>query len=569
MNAQPEQQTCFCSPLLSGFLEPSSHQEESTTTSFELLLERRSRDLCMDALAEDIRTFHQGRITAVFAHHSFLRGLTETQQMQLFSSLPVDDLEEISLSSATISAKALIALLGRTQKLRKIYLDRVVLQCKTSQVMEQQSQLSQAVEGLDHLYDFHLSFGSGSGRGVSLLRVAGQEETVAMFAKHEAEDNLTPLVKALASTKVIRSVYLGYDLEDSDRPEIDPAALALLSQKTRHLILRHIPLGVQHVAGLASDSLQSLALLNSNLGDDGALALAQHLEEIKLPSLRKLFVAGNCISDKGGMAILQAIQTNPALQQQMKVLDVHCNTMTAHMAMALAKYIRMPTCQLKYLDLSWNNIGDETVIASALHENRTLEQLVLYQCGLGDKACKSFASSLSVNKTLKKLNLHQNDAITNDGIAAIGETLRNHNWTLQWLEVKAPAASPEHYAMKILDFFLKLNRSGRQQLLLQSTSETQFLNNGLVAATANKDVDSLFYLLCERPTMISNTVILEPVIPVMETPVTKAIAAKFEQQRISVLETPVTKAIAAKFEQQRRRRRPTSSGAKIMFAAQA
>ena len=80
---------------------------------------------------------------------------------------------------------------------------------------------------------------------------------------------------------------------------------------------------------------------------------------------------------------------------------------------------------LRTLDLCGNiEVGDDAVelISRGLKENKSLLELNLSCCGLGDEGCAHLAEALLVNGTLKQLWLQKNE-IGDGGILSLSETL--------------------------------------------------------------------------------------------------------------------------------------------------
>ena len=69
---------------------------------------------------------------------------------------------------------------------------------------------------------------------------------------------------------------------------------------------------------------------------------------------------------------------------------------------------------LHCLDLEGNKITDCRSIAAGLSKNRTLRELVLYDCGLTDKCVEDLSTGL--NNYIQDLNIANNNSITEDGL---------------------------------------------------------------------------------------------------------------------------------------------------------
>ncbi|CAB9512896.1 NLR family, CARD domain containing 3 [Seminavis robusta] len=437
------------------------------------------------------------KITALFVHKSFSKALSEDDLIQLFNCLP--DLDELSLSSVTMSVKALVVLVAQAKHLKKIRLDRIVLLCQRAETTGVTARLCKALSALTGLHSFHLSLGSDS-TGID-------RRVIPLFAGENTD--LDVLVRAISSLENLRSVYLGRDGRNQ-QSNLLPRAFAALVQTTESVTIRNMAISPAHVRQLRSQSLQSLNLIQTDLRDDGALALSRCIAEGLLPFLNKLYVAGNAMTDEGAVAIVKAIQSNP-VRRKLEVLDLHDNFLMSTTGAAVSVLLGSNCgCGLTFLDLSCNpGLGDHggVAVASALADNCTLEQLCLFGCGLGNQTCKAIAASLSRNRTLKRLNLYDNQYIGEQGVLALVECLQDQAFYLERLEIKTSqlvsrtADSEGKHPKSTLDFFLRLNREFKRGEALFK-SEADYLK-GPVAKASELDLSSLFYLLSARPTLFS------------------------------------------------------------------
>ena len=138
-----------------------------------------------------------------------------------------------------------------------------------------------------------------------------------------------------------------------------------------------------------STVLTNLGLVNNNIGDEGAKALAAALRVNAV--LKSLDVGGNEIGDEGAAAIAEALQGNEVLTN---------------------------------LNLTDNDIHNEgaTVIAEALRGNGVLTTLVLLRNNIGDEGAKALASALRVNGVLKSIDLRLNN-LGDEGEKAIRDAV--------------------------------------------------------------------------------------------------------------------------------------------------
>ncbi|KAK9834878.1 hypothetical protein WJX81_005732 [Elliptochloris bilobata] len=160
--------------------------------------------------------------------------------------------------------------------------------------------------------------------------------------------------------------------------------------------------------GLARSRVTHLSLAHNRIGDRGAKALAQLLEEPN--TLEELVLDNNQILAPGGRALARALRGNPVLAS---------------------------------LQLQLNRVGDEgaCALAEALLGNSRLQRLGLGANRLGFQAAAAFSWMLRSNSSLLAL-----DVSCNPLTAAGGEELRSalqHNMGLLGLEMRHSQVSEE------------------------------------------------------------------------------------------------------------------------------
>ena len=119
-------------------------------------------------------------------------------------------------------------------------------------------------------------------------------------------------------------------------------------------------------------------------------------------------------------------------------MDIGSNKITGVGASYIAEALRT-TRTLRKLNLWANPIGDEGLqyISEAVITNTTLTNLNLIECGLRitEESGPALTEMLQRNKTLRKLNLSLNEAISDNAASFIIEGLKK-NTTLKTLELK-------------------------------------------------------------------------------------------------------------------------------------
>ncbi|KOO27154.1 hypothetical protein Ctob_012414 [Chrysochromulina tobinii] len=139
--------------------------------------------------------------------------------------------------------------------------------------------------------------------------------------------------------------------------------------------------------------LTELNLTGNNIGDEGAVAIAEALKVNA--AVTNLFLIYNNIGDEGAIAIAEALKVNAV------VTNLH---------------------------LDANNIGAEgaKAIAEALKVNAVLTALGLCDSDIGDDGANAIAEALKVNSVLTELNLESNN-IGDTGEKAVQDVVKDRS----------------------------------------------------------------------------------------------------------------------------------------------
>jgi Ran GTPase-activating protein (RanGAP) involved in mRNA processing and transport len=473
--------------------------------SVELILEGKcSKDDAQYLLAD--MELHNLSINSLFVHGSFLKYVSEEQQVEMFKR--VLHLQHLSFASVTVSAEALISLLDNSLHLEKIRFDRILIHCCLSERSRVTERFCDAMSKLSWLEDLHMSLGHFS-------TLTDNVEITSLFGGM-ADDNLGPLVQAISKIETLSSVYLGSD-NRIHRTTMDPSVLTALALTVDELTIRNIGLSPLHFLCFDSPSIKLLNLIQVGLGDTGARILAQNIRrEHRKTSLKNLYLPGNGITDTGGVAIVDALRSKSSVQKQLTVLDLRDNRIGEATVSELAGWLGTTRCGLAFLDLSCNSLGDQcgVTLASALLQNNSLEQLFLFKCGLGENTYETLAHSLSFNTSLIHLNLYEN-TINDESVEVLVECIKHRNSTLESLEIKpssleSSSRSSSKGLERTLRFFLKLNRDFRGgKHFLQTASDAEYVNDAISKASSQADVNALFYFLRARPLLFCQSTPLE------------------------------------------------------------
>ncbi len=170
---------------------------------------------------------------------------------------------------------------------------------------------------------------------------------------------------------------------------------------------------------LPSSNVCELDLRTNNIDSEGAKMISLYLAETS--TLRKLILSENRgIQSEGVKEIALSLTRNSSLEQ----LYLRSCGIGKQGAERFATSLVQNTT-LRTLDLCGNiEVGDDAVelISRGLKENKSLLELNLSCCGLGDEGCAHLAEALLVNGTLKQLWLQKNE-IGDGGILSLSETL--------------------------------------------------------------------------------------------------------------------------------------------------
>jgi Ran GTPase-activating protein (RanGAP) involved in mRNA processing and transport len=241
---------------------------------------------------------------------------------------------------------------------------------------------------------------------------------------------------------------------------------------------------------------QRLVLDMNSIGDEGIRALAEGLANNT--SLQTLHLCCNDIGDEELGALVSSISSNGV--SQLEELSLCANHIGGLGAKAIASRVN-DTC-LRKLYLGHNCIRDEGALylADALQAKESkLEELTLSWNGLGNKSVVAMSTALTSNPPLQRLALDGNPQVDRRGATSFVQCLRQHNKRLMALQVLEQTYG-NHLLNDKLDFYLEVNKLGRQYLGDLSIPHAAWPR----ILGAMDRPDHLFMLLRERPDVIMN-----------------------------------------------------------------
>ena len=210
--------------------------------------------------------------------------------------------------------------------------------------------------------------------------------------------------------------------------------VAMITKSTdlTHISVACNPIGTCYPKGEKDDdniNLFSLIQLNvccTGMTTIGACTLSEYLTT----SLQSLEICRNNITDDGLAGIL-----NNVCSTLVRLIASKCK-LTRNGAVIIGKTLMLHEA-LKHLEISDNPIGDDGIsaISDSLHINKSLIQLVAFNCEFHSKGAKSVAKMLQANKTLKYLDISENQ-IGDDGTAAVALSIQA-NTTLILLNISS------------------------------------------------------------------------------------------------------------------------------------
>ena len=188
---------------------------------------------------------------------------------------------------------------------------------------------------------------------------------------------------------------------------------------------------------LRAGELQNITLQNCSIDDHSFCLLLGELSRLNneaypasgiLQGVTYLDISWNNIGDDGIAQLATALQANTTI----KSLHISANfSIAVNGAESLGRALSVNS-SLEELDISYTRIGDEGVahIANALQTNTTLKVMDVLDCGISCKGAESLAKALSVNISLEMLNISDN-SIGDNGATHIATAL--HTSTLKSL----------------------------------------------------------------------------------------------------------------------------------------
>lgn len=147
-----------------------------------------------------------------------------------------------------------------------------------------------------------------------------------------------------------------------------------------------------------------------------------------------LLLNDNSITSKGATIIANALYNNTTLEE----LNLWNNQVSDLGAFSLSKILSVSNSSLRSIGLGQNGISDEGAqhLAEMLKTNRTITRLWLFHNEIGDRGVQGLADVLAhENKSLQWLDLRLNKSVTDSSFDSIANMLKsNQSLKKFWME---------------------------------------------------------------------------------------------------------------------------------------
>jgi len=156
----------------------------------------------------------------------------------------------------------------------------------------------------------------------------------------------------------------------------------------------------------------------------------------------------------------------------------------------------LPNLRAVCLSFDWDlreSYVSEADALVTLCQSESLQELKLWSRQLDDSCCVAIARALSVNKTLKTLDL-QCQIIGNEGLEEITKMMES-NYTIESVRTTGRRMS----LTSKIDMYVKLNRAGRIILVKEHATKSDWVD---VLINNHDDMDAIFYFIRSNPLIL-------------------------------------------------------------------
>ena len=404
----------------------------------ELSLERLGEDFDLDRFVFAMQA--NETVRHVCFSGTFVRELQEAQWHLMLESIGhLRSLEELQIWCSTIPTAVFASTIRYAKLLQKVYFFRVELN-GTQQDMDE---LAEAIRVHTSLRDiriggFHLTNSNNNNNN---------NNAPLDISHHNNNIRLDRVVEALA-----------------EAPGLEVVSSQLSSAQ------HTVPFGTDAIRKLMqSKSITDLYLSRLGLGQEHLTAISQSLPRNE--TLRVLDLFGNNIENEHVIAMANALKENNSVE------------------------ILVLPCPANHL-----SVGSCAAISDALKHNSKLSTLNLPRSNLSDEGIFHLAEGLTVNKTLKKVEVGVSKNVGDTGVQALMDMLES-NYELQRLVL----SSADQTIREKTEYYMRLNEVGRGKLLRRDGKATREQWVEMLISVVN-DLDCLFYFLTSNPTLCNQFV---------------------------------------------------------------
>jgi hypothetical protein len=192
------------------------------------------------------------------------------------------------------------------------------------------------------------------------------------------------------------------------------------------------------------------------------------------------------------------VATALATNKNLRVLDLFANNATQDQLLLIATGLRenegLETFVLPGLSNLELSYECSLAIADMLKVHKTIHSLYLPCSKFTDAGLIHLAESLTINTTLKKVEIGVSDQVGNQGMTALTRMLER-NYELERLVVD----SSEKSIKSKIEYYMRLNAVGRGPLLSSGQANRVEWVNMLISV--RDDLDCLFYFISMNPTV--------------------------------------------------------------------
>ena len=326
--------------------------------------------------------------------------------------------------------------------------------------------LAKAVPSMSRLEELWLAdHPIGSGGAVEVIKAlcGSGVEQLSLWNTGIGEPDCEALCELLKSSQSLQELHIHYNNLSSESVATfitglsHNSSLTTLSISDSHFSMANVDSLASVLKDHSKCTLTMLVLQDCHINSESAVKLAAVL--CKKTTLKHLNLSHNPFGEhvEGVTAVAKMLVENKTLTE-LVLYNCHISSEGAvELAAALCK-----STTLNDLNLSYNPIGEHvegvTAVAKMLVENKTLTRLDLRDCHISSEGAVKLATALCKNSTLNHLYLNRNP-IGVEGASSMSDMLQ-HNTSLEYLDLRDDSVGEEGVHQLINS--LKHNQTLRQ-----------------------------------------------------------------------------------------------------------